>query len=222
MHYQGPSTDDLDNIHALNRRFLESLPMAGDSICAGLSDRPLSESQQAHLGRAPFLLFSLREAEPDYWEYVLSGDAQLDLLASERPLNPQTRELQAAGLCFLWQLARYNPYAVRIVSGAPPSWCEQVAALPVVTLLRRTAQRTDMLVPRFRNQANVWQRLLKSGISADAKLRAMSHQSALQAMLTRVDSIDHAINREHLKVAAARLPTPGLKTGAAAPTKSKL
>ena len=219
MLYQGPSTDDLDNIHALNRRFLKTLPDASDSACGGLSRRRLSESQQAHLGCAPFLLFSFREGEPDYWKHVLSDDAQLKLLPSERPLNAVTRELQVAGLSFLWQLSRHNPYAVRIVSGAPHSWCEQVAALPVVTFLHRTAERADILVPRFRDQADVWQRLLKSGVSPDAKLRAMSHQSAFQAMLTWADPVIHATNRatnpainnEQLKVAAARLPPPGQK-----------
>ena len=209
MLYQGPSTDDLDNIHALNRRFLETLPNAGFSGC--LSRRRLSASQQAHLGCAPFLLFSFREGEPDYWKHVLSDDAQLRLLPSESPLNAMTRELQVAGLSFLWHLSRYNPYAVRIVSGAPHSWCEQVAALPVATFLHRTAERADMLVPRFRDQADVWQRLLKSGVSPNAKLRAMSHQSAFQTMVTRTDSVNPAIDNKQLQVAAARLPPPGQK-----------
>ena len=208
MLYQGLSTDDLDNIHALNRRFLETLPNAG---CGDLSRRRLSASQQAHLGCASFLLFSFREGEPDYWKHVLSEDAQLKLLPSECPLNAMTRDLQVAGLSFLWHLSRYNPYAVRIVSGAPHSWCEQVAALPVATFLHRTAERADMLVPRFRDQADVWQRLLKSGVSPNAKLRAMSHQSAFQTMVTRADPVNPATDHEQLKVAAARLPPPGQK-----------
>ena len=211
MLYQGPSIDDLDDIHALNRRFLETLPKAGYSDCGGLSHRRLSASQQTHLGRAPFLLFSFREGESDYWEHVLSDDAQLKLLPSERPLNAMTRELQVAGLSFLWHLSRSNPYAVRIVSGAPQSWCEQVAALPVATFLHRTAERADMLVPRFRDQADVWQRLLKSGVSPNAKLRAMSHQSAFQAMVTRADPVNPATSQKQLQVAAARLPSPGQK-----------
>jgi len=224
MLYQGPSTDDLDNIRALNRRFLKTLSSAGDLVCGGLSRRRLSESQQAHLGRAPFLLFSFREDESDFWKQVLSDDAQLRLLPAGRPLDSMTRELQVAGLSFLWQLSRYNPYAVRIVSGAPYSWCEQVAALPVATFLHRTSERTDLLVPRFRDQADVWQRLLKSGISPDAKLRAMSHQSAFQAMLTHAAPVNPAIHRasnaalnpaldnRQLQVAAARLPSPGQKS----------
>jgi hypothetical protein len=216
MLYQGLSNDDLDNIHALNRRFLRTLPTAGDSACGDLPHRRLSASQQAHLGRAPFLLFSFREGESDYWKHVLSDDAQQKLLSTEPPLDAQSRYLQVAGLSFLWQLSRYNPYAVRIVSDAPHSWCEQVSALPVVTFLHRTAERADILVPRFRNQADVWQRLLKSGVSPDAKLRAMSHQSALQAMLTRSDPDDPATNRsvnqKSLQVAAARLPPPGQKS----------
>jgi hypothetical protein len=64
-----------------------------------------------------------------------------------------------------------------------------------------------MLVPRFCDQEAVWERLLKSGISPDAKLRAMSHQSALQAMLAGGDPI----NRGQLQVAAASSPRPGQK-----------
>ena len=220
MLYQGLSTDDLDNIHALNRRFIEILPDGSDTACKGLSRRRLTESQQARLGCAPLLLFSFREGEPDYWQHVLSDDAQQNLLPAEPPLNAMIRALQVAGLSFLWQLSRYNPYAVRIVSAAPHSWCEQVAALPVVTFLHRTVERTDILVPRFRDQANVWQRLLKSGVSPDARLRAMSHQSALQAMLTRPDPVNPVTNRatnpapgnRQLQVAAARLPPPGQKS----------
>ncbi|MGB5510364.1 MAG: hypothetical protein WBM87_01510 [Woeseiaceae bacterium] len=224
MLYQGPSTDDLDNIRALNRRFLRTLSRTGDSVCGGLSRKRLSESQQAHLGCAPFLLFSFREGEPDFWKQVLSDDAQLKLSPAERPLDSMTRELQVAGLSFLWQLSRYNPYAVRIVSGAPYSWCEQVAAMPVATFLHRTAERTDILVPRFREQADVWQRLLKSGVSPDAKLRAMAHQSAFQVMLTRAapvnpvfdraanPALNPAPNNRQLQVAAARLPSPGQKS----------
>ena len=212
MLYQGLSTDDLDNIHALNWCFLKTLPNAGYSGCGGLLQRRLSESQQAHLGCAPFLLFSFREKEPDYWKQVLCGDPQLKLLPSEPPLDARTRDLQAAGLSFLWQLSGRNPYAVRIISGAPHSWCEQVAALPVVTFLNRTRLQADMLVPRFRDQAAVWQRLLKGGISPDAKLRAMSHQSALQAMLTRADPVNHdPMKQGRSQVAAARLSPPGQK-----------
>ena len=207
MQYLGLSTDDLDNIRALNGCFLKTVPNAGYAGSGGLSQKRLSESQQARLGCAPFLLFSFRENEPDYWQQVLSGGPQLQLLPSERPLDARTRDLQVSGLSFLWQLAGRNPYAVRIVSGAPPSWCEQVTALPVVTFLRRTRLRADMLVPRFCDQEAVWERLLKSGISPDAKLRAMSHQSALQAMLAGADPI----NQGQLQVAAASSPRPGQK-----------
>ena len=62
MHYEGPSAADLDNIRALNKCFLGNLTESG---CPGMPQAGLSESQQLHLGRAPFLLFSFREAEED-------------------------------------------------------------------------------------------------------------------------------------------------------------
>lgn len=201
MHYQGPSAADLDNVRALNRCFLGTLARKKYD---GLLQTELSESQQARLGDAPFLLFSFRETETEFWEQVLSEDRQLDLISDAPPLDAGTRELQVAGLSFLWQLSRRNPYVVRIVSGAPVSWCERVAALTLVELLRCTAYRADLVAPRFRRQEHVWRRLLTSGISAQAALRTLAHQSVLHAMLTSA----RPINYERLQAAAASLPAP--------------
>lgn len=201
MHYQGPSAADLDNIRALNRCFLGSLAESGRP---GLPQADLSISQQLHLGRAPFLLFSFREAEEDFWEQLLSEDRQLDLINTAPPLDPGTRQLQVAGLSFLWHLSCRNPYVVRLVSGAPVSWCERVARFTLIDLLNRTSHRTDLVTPRFRHQEPVWQRLLTSGTSGKVALRNRSHRSVLQAMLTSA----RPVNYERLQAAAARLPTP--------------
>jgi len=201
MHYQGPSAADLDNIRALNRCFLGNLVASGHS---GMPQADLSESQQLHLGRAPFLLFSFRETETDFWEHLLSDDRQLDLINTAPPLDPDTRELQVAGLSFLWQLSCRNPYVVRLVSGAPVSWCERVAGLTLVGLLNRTSHRADLVIPRFRHQEPVWQRLLTSGTSGKVALRRRSHRSVLQGMLTSA----RPVNYERLQAAASRLPAP--------------
>ena len=201
MHYQGPSAADLDNIRALNRCFLGTLAESGR---AGMPQAGLSDSQQLHLGRAPFLLFSFRETEEDFWEHLLSPDRQLDLISAGPTLDAGTRELQIAGLSFLWQLSCRNPYVVRLVSGAPVSWCERVAGLTLIGLLNRTSHCTDLVMPRFLNQGAIWQRLLTSGTSGKVALRTRSHRSALQAMLTRA----RPVNYQRLQAAAASLPTP--------------
>lgn len=201
MHYQGPSAADLDNIRALNRCFLGTLAGSGR---AGMPEADLSESQRRRLGRAPFLLFSFRETEEDLWEQLLSQDTQLDLISTTPALDADIRELQVAGLSFLWHLSCRNPYVVRLVTGAPINWCERVAELTLIGLLSRTAHRTDLVTPRFRHQEPIWQRLLTSGTSGEAALRNQSHRSVLQAMLTSA----RPVNYERLQAAAASLPTP--------------
>jgi len=201
MHYQGPSTADLDNIRALNRCFLSRFAGYGR---AGPWQKDLSESQQHRLGNAPFLLFSFRESESRFWEQVLGQDRQLELISAAPPPDAGTRDLQVAGLSFLWQLSRCNPYVVRLVSGAPVSWCERVAGLTLVGLLDRTSHRSDLIVPRFCDQEQIWQRLMNGGIGTQAALRTMAHQCVLQAMLMKA----RPVNYERLQVAAASLPTP--------------
>jgi len=201
MHYQGPTAADLDNIRALNRCFLGTFAGSGR---AGPLQGDLTESQQVRLGYAPFLLFSFREAESDFWDQVLSQDRQLELIRPAPAVDDGARELQVAGLSFLWHLSRRNPYVVRLVSGAPVSWCERVAGLTLIGLLNRTSRRADLVVPRFRDQGHIWQRLLTSGISARPALRSLSHRSVLQAMLTSA----RLVNYERLQAAAASLPTP--------------
>ena len=206
MQYQGPTAADLDNIRALNRRFLGTLAESG---YAGMPPTRLSDLQQSRLGRAPFLLFSFREADDDFWEQVLTRDSQPDLIGIAPPPDAATRELQVAGLSFLWQLSQRNPYVVRLVSGAPVSWCERLAGLTLIALLNRTSHRADIVVPRFRRRVHVWQRLVTSGTCSKVALRRLSHRSALQAMLTSAKPV----NYERLQAAAARLPAPKRRDG---------
>ena len=201
MHYQGPSAADLDNIRALNRCFLDAFAGYGR---AGPLQSALSESQQVCLGNAPFLLFSFREGESDFWAQVLSQDRQMELVGTAPAPDGDTRDLQVAGLSFLWQLSRRNPYVVRLVSGAPVSWCERIAGFTLISLLDRTSYRSDLVVPRFRDQDHIWQRLLNGGISTQAGLRTMSHQCVLQMMLMHA----RPVNYERLPAAAASLPMP--------------
>lgn len=185
MEYEGPTRDDLANIKALNRSFLDIVrksPATGFGVIAA---RRLTDSELSRLAGAPFLLFSLREHDGDYWEQVLEMEPQIDLIHLPSLPDDNVRQLQMAGLGFLWQLSRRNPYATRIVSGAAVSWCERLADLTLVSLLQVAAARNDLLSARFPNDNRLWRRLLGTGISARHKVRLTSHQCALQAMLTR-------------------------------------
>ncbi len=185
MEYQGPTTDDLANIHALNRLFLRAISGSAAEGFDGVAGRRLTELQLLRLAGVPFLLFSFRERDDDYWQRVLADDSQIDLIDSGNPRDEQIGQLQVAGLSFLWQLVRRNPYAARVVSGATVSWCERVAGLTLVSLLQKAATRGDLLRMRFTDDDRVWRRLLQNGISAQRQTRLASHHSALQSMLTR-------------------------------------
>lgn len=185
MDYKGPTEDDLANIRALNRYFLVAITETDSEAFGELATRRLTDSQLVRLAGAPFLLFSLREQDSDYWQHVLSDDPQLDLSESGAFPNEKVRHLQVAGLGFLWQLARRNAYVTRVVSGAPVSWCEQLAGSTLARLLDRAATRSDLLCARFADEDYIWRRLLDSGIHAQRSLRRTSHHCALQVLLTR-------------------------------------
>lgn len=204
MDYQGPTPDDLVNVAALNRLFIRSQPgLLGNGSGAGQAPR-LTDLERSRLAATPFLLFSLREQDRDYWQSLIGDTPQFDLLDRSEPADAATAELQAAGLGFLWQLARRNPYAARLVSGAPVSWCETIASLTLVRLLQRAATQGDLLRVRLAAQDPLWRRLIVNGKSAREPLRLASHHSALQAILMR--------DREHpggrIAVAARAMPAP--------------
>jgi hypothetical protein len=156
MDYQGPTSDDLANISALNRCFLMAVSGSEADGLGEIAARRLTDSQVSRLAGAPFLLFSFREQDNDYWQRLLSEDRQLDLIELSKPLDERIRQLQVAGLAFIWQLSRRNPYTSRIISGAPVSWCERLAESTLIQLLDRAAHH----------------------------LRQTSHQCALQVLLT--------------------------------------
>jgi hypothetical protein len=185
MDYQGLTADDLRNINALNHSFLAAISGSGAEVFSLVATRRMNLRERARLAAAPFLLFSFREHDHDYWQQLLDENPQADLIHScERP-DRLVRELQLAGLGFLWQLARRNPYAVRLLCGAPVSWSEQLSRPTLVWLLQRAAARHDLLSLRFANNDVVWRRLLGSGISAREVDRRASHHFALQVMLAR-------------------------------------
>jgi hypothetical protein len=185
MDYQGPTKDDLENIAALNRSFLGAVSDSRDAAFTVFATYKIDGAERRRLADAPFLLFSFREQESEYWQHLLDDDPQIDLIdAGDRP-DKAVQALQTAGIGFLWQLARRNPYAVRLACGATLDWCERLAELTLVALLHRTAQRGDLLQLRFADNNDVWRRLLGTGSAASPSARRSSHHFALQVMLTR-------------------------------------
>ena len=156
--YPGPRQDDYDNVLALNTAFIKA-------SCE------LKGPQRGRLAAAPFLLFSLREDDMDWWRQALGAEAQQDLLGTAENHDPLLHRVQIAALSFLWQLAQKNPYAVRVVSGATIAWCDAISELPLLTLLDRVGER-----------------LIGGGTSASMTLRRSSQLCALQTLLTRMPS----------------------------------
>jgi hypothetical protein len=105
----------------------------------------------------------------------------------------------SAGLGFVWQLARQNPYALRLFCGASLYWCERIAEQTFYQLL--TAVSAHGRVAELRNAYDheLWGKLLDQGINSRSAIRKAAHMSALQTILTRP-----ANQRRHVWARAAR------------------
>ena len=187
--YPGLHPDDYTNVTALNTAYIQAT-------------LDLKGPQCGRLAAAPFLLFSLREQQLDWWQDALADGRQGDLMEPGDILRPDVRSLQLAALSFLWQLGRRNPYAVRVVSGATIAWCERVTRLPLITLLNRVGTRGDLLQSRLSGVTGISARLLDDGISADTDVRRSSHLAALQTLLTQ----SGVENWSRLPAAACKMP----------------
>lgn len=189
--YPGPSPDDYANVLALNTAFIEA---AFD----------LKGPQRGRLAATPFLLFSFRECESEWWDTALIEQHQADLLPVAELEDPELSRIQTAALSYLWQLACRNPYAVRIISGATVSWCEKITDLPLVTLLDRIGSRGDLMQSRIDSADGLGERLLTDGTSSRQKVRRSSQLTALQSLLTRAGYDNYA----RLPAAACAMPKP--------------
>lgn len=194
MEYEGLTEDDLANVHALNRAWLQVQTSEQTGV------RSLTDRQIDRLSRAPFLLFSFREQDDRWWQSLLGEGRQRDLLDTRPPDSSELLALQSAGLAFLWELARRNPYVARVVSGAPPHWCEQIASATLVRLLDCVAG-CHTIEPRFDDASSSHQRLLRRGGSARQEMRVFAQIGALQTMLTSVDVFPYG----HLPAAACSM-----------------
>jgi len=194
MEYEGLSLDDLDNVRALNRVWLE----LHRSTEPGLSAKRLER-----LANTPFLLFSFCEHDDVRWSELLGERRQLDMLERETVDSAGLRELQAAGLGFLWELVRRNPYVARIVSNASSHWCERVAASTLVKVLECAKYR--MIEPRFEDNTSLKRRFLARGSALEREMRVFTQIGALQAMLTNGQAAQYG----RLSAAACRMPQSG-------------
>jgi hypothetical protein len=215
MEFQGPDAADYENVSSLNRAFLALLRRdpATRRCLAGLREPlaarlvALTEPQAERLATTPFLLMSFRERDDRFWEAAFPAHASRDLFAVPAAAADDLGRLVSAGLGFVWQLARQNPYAARLICGASLHWCEQLTELPFFHLLAIAGLRHELLVLRSAADAEMWTKLLRSGISREQQVRRAAHISALQSVLTRASMP----GGQKLAAAACVARTPSLR-----------
>ena len=181
MEYEGLTRDHLANVEALNQGWLrcwrENDASVGN-LTARLRDRAAT---------APFLLFSFREQDDDLWNRLLEKPRQPDLLEEPLRSNDELHEVQRIGLAFIWALAWRNPYAARIVSGAPSGWCERITSVTLMRVLERTSGRS-LIRPRLETTSMMHKGFAQIG--------------AFQSMLTTAQPASNG----RMKAAACRMP----------------
>lgn len=213
MEFPGPDTADLAQVESLNRAFLEHLGREGRSLASRLPPGIAAALVQAggiardRLAKCPFLLFSLREADEQAWSDVFNGGTEPDLVdALARPTVAESRIVSAA-LAFLWPFACRNPYAARVVSGAPVHWCERLAESRLLDLIEFASNRGGLLSLRFADNGNFWRRMAFAGTSDETAVRQAARITALQDLLTRPPGPGPL----KLPAAACRMPAPALQ-----------
>ena len=192
MLYACPAPDDFVETRTLNKAFLKLL-LAGsdadrhlDGLHPQLADRlrGLSAEQIERLADAPFLLLSFREADRKLWEQTPPADAVAEP-AEYSPMDSERQRLVAAALGFAWQLARRNPYVLRLLSGASLHWCERLAEQPFIAVVRRASLCRDLPRLRAARDTDVWRKLLTDGVCTREGVRRAAQLSSLQMRLTR-------------------------------------
>jgi hypothetical protein len=215
MEYPGPQAADNRNDRSLNREFLMLLGTRTQEArllrtlprSLALQLTALRTSQQERLADIPFLLFSFRERDDIYWDRLLAANGGADLFADARNVDDAQMRLIAAGLGFVWQLARQNPYAARLVCGASLHWCEQLAEKTLLEIVNVAASGADVLLLRTVGNAPLWHKLLKSGCSSEREVRHATHMSAMHCLLTAA----HRGDAPRAAIAARRGLSPSLR-----------
>lgn len=214
MEYTGPESTDLRDVFSLNAAFLEYLSSSnGEQLRRELpvSLRPavaaISSRQIERLAAVPFLLMSLSESDDANWDRLTPDRPERDLFTPPHNETDPLAQIASATLAFLWQLARKNPYAVRLICGASLNWCEQLAACTLLHVLQRAVEDERVLLPRLATDSVFWHRLLGAGLSSESAVRRASHLSALQTVLTPVV----ATRNQRFRSAACHSSVPTLE-----------
>jgi hypothetical protein len=210
MAFSGPELSDYENVVALNKAWLdllqadtrlrEALPALPERLRGRITN--LSKQQISRLAATPFLLFSFREGDDRYWTRVLAESPERDLFRVNDVDEVDT--LISASLGFIWQLARQNSYAVRLICGATLYWTERIAERTFFHLLDAVRTAGDMPCVRFAENPELWQKLLDSGVSRQMLARHAAQMSALQVVLT--DPPDNRAESWSLAARSARAP----------------
>lgn len=210
MAFHRPDAADYDNVASLNQAYL-SLLGSETALRQSLLELPehlagklasLGSEQVTRLAGAPFLLFSFRESDDRHWNSLLAERSTGNLFRAD--VSAAIDTLTSAGLGFIWQLAQRNPYALRLICGAPLSWCEHIAEITFYRLL--DAVRRDGSPPSLRaiEQPELWCKLLDGGLSRKRAIRQAAQLSALQVILTTPP----AGRSEHWSLAARKVNAP--------------
>lgn len=193
MGFNSPDRADYANVVRLNHAWLTllqhdlSLARALDCLPVDLRERMtnLSGSEITRLANTPFLLLSYRENEDSYWTRTLNPRHERDLFsASAAGAATDADTLISAGLGFAWQLARRNPYVLRLFCGATLYWSERIAELTFFELLDAFRATGDPPILRFGHQRDLWRKLLDTGVSRQPHAAEATQITALQSVLT--------------------------------------
>ena len=208
MDYHGPDREDLANVYALNQAFMEALLRGphrdGEEARLANELRSLGHLRRTRIANCPFLLFSLTDVYLSERESEAAHGGQQDLLRDREPEIPTHPRLVTAALGFLWQLARRNAYAVRLITGAPLHWCESLAACTLIGLLELGVREPQILSVVRPGDSRFWNKLLVAGTSDNPGVRQAARLSALQTVLTA--SASEKLQR--LPAAACAMPSP--------------
>ena len=188
MFYDGPTKTDYVNIHALNREFLRLLrsnpTQFGLDALQAARLAALGRQQMERLASTPFLLFAMQENDESAWREICSGDPNNDLFVTAAGSDPSISDLIATTVGFLWQLAKQNPYAVRMICGASQAWCDTITELTYIELITLARRRHDLVKLRQAPNADIWSKLLVDGVRAEQHVKTAAHIAVLQTLLT--------------------------------------
>ena len=215
MYFETPSSADFADVHAFNRAYLRQLrssveqgPLSALSSDLRRRFAGLDEDEVDRLASVPFLLLAFRQEDDASSER--REEAVVHGVAVPRVGDGASRTLANAALAYAWQLARRNPYALRLFCCASLRWCEHLAEQTLVSVLDRLAEIHEPLELRAAADYEVWYRLLTGGVDARADVRRSFHGSVQQSLLIRPT----VRRRRALRSAACRTRQPVLRLSA--------